>query len=241
MKSWQYSLRKIAYIILFLISCVIIILLVVECYPIRTNFTKEKVERANDIVLALSCSYVCSCIFYLLQDRLPNQHKRMADKIYVEYKLKQVHSILKREVYLPSFWSNWDNHVPSIEEFVKGFDENYLFATCDGGKLRYSNFLMEYKEINSIVTELLKHYGSVLTYTQLRKLEYLKDNLIVVSLDTHTLLGSDDVVKYKSEFLKKQAVIIYKSYLVMDNSKFKVPKITQLEKDIDNDILGSID
>lgn len=190
-------------------------------------------EKEN-LIYTLTLGVIASSIFYFIQDWIPNFGRRKARKKFVLGQMNEIYRILNEEIYIPLFFRKLSlNYTVSLEEYVNRFIENDLFEGEKGNKNRYLRLKESVDKIQVIVKEVLSCYGTELKYDQLKKLEYLKNQCYIIPMGTHALVcNRDGELDYDIIFLKKQAIIVYKAFEVVSNSRFRVP-VYQYERDLD--------
>lgn len=210
---------------IFIIALVVIVILLSDCRPFNSNFSTSTANRINDSLLALSCGYEASFIFFLVQDFLPNYRKRESDKAYIQTQIDTVTQILSKEVQRLFYFEIPENKNPTIEEYIEKFINDDLFTPRKGltGKSVYEELKEKDKEIKEISKELLRLYGNGLTYDQLKQLEYLSKNLYVNPKLSSEIEEINGEVRRKETIFKHQAIIIYKAYDIMSHKRFEVP------------------
>ncbi|MDE6770651.1 MAG: hypothetical protein K2J78_13085 [Muribaculaceae bacterium] len=210
---------------IFIIALVVIVILLSDCRPFNSNFSTSTVNRINDSLLALSCGYIASFVFFLVQDFLPNYRKRESDKAYIRSQIGIITRRLREEIQRLFYFAIPENKNPTIEEYIEKFINDDLFTPRKEltGKSVYEELKEKDKEIKEISKELLRLYGNDLTYDQLKQLEYLTVNFDInpkLSSEMEELNGE---VRKDKLFFKHQAIIIYKAYDIMSHKRFKVP------------------
>ena len=112
-----------------------------------------------------------------------------------------------------------------IDRYIAKFSDDDLFSPIKelGGKSRYDVLRDDEKRIQEIAHELLRQYGSYLSYDEMKQLEYLNERYkIDPFLSKHNIELNGDV-KIDDRFTRAQAVVIYKAYDIMRQQKFNVP------------------
>lgn len=237
----MYQVAKRLTMTIFIVAVAMIIILLSDYRPFTLNCSQTKADRLNDFLLALACGCVASCIFFWVQTFIPNYKKRKSDKEYIMSQINRISEILRKEVQSLFLFSIPDNTDPKIKEYVDKFISYEMFMSQKElkGMSRFEELKENDKEIKTITKELLRLYGSDLTYDQFKKLEYLNTNFDIKSPLLSEVEYVNSEVKTDEKFYKSQAVIIYKAYEIMRNKKFNVPHYS-IEDEIDSEFKDSL-
>ncbi len=210
----------------FIFATVLVIVLLSDYRPFNISCSEEKAEKINDLILALSYSYIASFIFFLVQDYLPKYRSKKSTMEYVQGQIAYIHQLLREEIERQFFFeipvrTDW-----KVEAYVNKFAEDDLFSPMKelGGKSRYDVLRNDEKRIKEIAKELLRLYGEYLNYDEVKQLEYLNKEYKIDPLLSSHLTELNGEVGIDDRFIRAQAVEIYKAYDIMRQKRFDVPR-----------------
>lgn len=222
-----YWLRKLSIGIFLLLAISIIAIFISPYRPFETRFPEDTANKLNDLIFALSCSYVAAWIFFMVTDYMPSVRKRMVDREYVKSQLGEIKNILKLQVEFCIFLTNLESNrkvKPKLLEFVKWYTDEDLFRSENEEKSRYLESLENCYRVRNLTKELLFGLNKCLNFDDLEKLKYLwKFYKVDENLDNR-LQCVDGKTIHDERYLKLQAIVIYKAYEVMNRKYFKIPK-----------------
>lgn len=230
----EFFLMKHIFWIVFVLSSLVNVFMILQ-----SNIHESKLENLftglENMIFNMFMGIFASSVFYLIQNWIPNIGWRKARREYVKGRMEEIYRILHKVIYNPFFFRKLSlNYTISLEEYIEYFIENYDYS--NDGVCSYLELEESIDKIQEIVKELLSDYGSVLNFDQLKKLEFLKNGCCIMPLGIHAFVcdASGNPV-YDSLFLKKQAVIVYKSFEVISKIRFCVP-IYRFEKELEREI-----
>ena len=216
----------------FLLAVIVIGILISDYRPFITNKPEEKVKIINDLILTLSCGYVASFIFFLVQDFIPHLRDRKSTKEYVHGQIGYINTLLRNEVERQFFFEISDEKDRNIDRYVDKFAKDDLFSPMKelNGKSRYDVLKNDEKRIKEIAKELLRRYGSYLNYDEVKQLEYLNNEYKIDPLLSNHLIELNGKVGIDDRFTRAQAVKIYKAYDIMRQKRFRIPRYSIEDK-----------
>lgn len=236
-KIMYYGAYKYSIYLLLICSIVsICVLIFTEWRPVTLS-TDNRANEANGILLALSGSYICSCIFYLVNNYLPSYWKRETERSYVQQKLSEINSILKHDVEFLFFFQIEKPEI-TLEGFLDEFISHDGLANkiLNNGNNLYDSYIKNQDMVCNTARELLRVYERYLSFDQIKKLEYISKNYYLNRNLTHALIQlKDGSVGYDSNLLKLEGIQIYKAYDIMKSKRFRVPEY-QIEKELGKEI-----
>ena len=82
----------------FILAVMVVIIILSDFKPFTSDSPEEKIEKINDFIFTLSCGYIASFIFFLVQDFLPHLRYRKSNRSYVKSQIETISSFLRNEV-----------------------------------------------------------------------------------------------------------------------------------------------
>ena len=111
----------------------------------------------------------------------------------------------------------------SLSEFIK----NYI---KDSNKTSYKPYYDACSEVRNEATSLLLGYGDYMDFDQINKLEYVSNNFNISVQVNILMYGKENQMLFDEDVLEWQAIQIYKTYQILSNPIFRIPKYKEEEE-----------